>query len=95
MSTKPSFLFPTTVPDPCQKMNSFVAALYGVLLASGDAVPIPRKLSISRLACMLRDEIQAAERESPLTAAQQDADFQQFKAKLIKRPGRRKKVKAD
>ncbi|MGE8446730.1 MAG: hypothetical protein ACN6O1_11020 [Comamonas sp.] len=70
----------------CDYMRSSVAVLYDYLLGAGDEVPIPRKLSISKLAIMLRDEIDAAKRESPSVAAQQDQKFQAMKAQLLKKP---------
>ncbi|MBB6578974.1 hypothetical protein HNP33_003079 [Comamonas odontotermitis] len=60
--------------------------LYNYLLDAGDEVPPDRKLSISKLAIMLRDEIDAAKLESPSVTARQDLQFQALKAKLLKKP---------
>lgn len=70
----------------CDYMRCSVGVLYDYLLGAGDEVPPLRKLSISKLAMMLRDEIDAAKRESPSFAAQQDQKFQALKAKLLKKP---------
>ena len=73
-------------PQACHIMGVYLQALYDTLLISGDEVPNLRKLSISKLAMMMREEIRAAQAESPLTRAQQDASFQAIKAKLLKKP---------
>jgi len=67
-------------------MRVTVGVLYDYLLGAGDEVPPLRKLSISKLAIMLRDEIDAAKRESPSVAARQDQKFQAMKAQLLKKP---------
>lgn len=73
-------------PHVCDLMNIAVSYVYDLLLKAEDEVPPMRKLSISKLAIMLRDEINAAKLESPSVAAQKDQAFQAMKSKLLKKP---------
>lgn len=66
----------------CDCMRITVGILYNYLLDAGDEVPPDRKLSISKLAIMLRDEIDAAKQESPSVVARQDPQFQALKSQV-------------
>ena len=71
---------------PCDYMGLLVHHIYDTLLKAGDDVPPMRKLSISKLAILMRAEITSAKEEAPIAKAQQDARFQKLKAKLVKKP---------
>lgn len=76
----------------CEAMFVYLKAITLTLIDTGDDLPCARRLAISRLAEMMREQISAAEQEAPLCLAREDEEFQSFKSKLTKKPRKNSKL---
>lgn len=70
----------------CDVMSVLLTGLYNTLLDAGDEMSTQRRLAISKLAVLMREQINAANAEAPIFKAREDDKFQSFKASVLKRP---------